>query len=247
MRNVVLTMSVGSAFLFAGAALATPINYGNFNGATVMYLNVTEDSTTDPGPLFGAPTVSVDSLQFNPASFGSFAANGAVDITDGTLTTMIMARPGNFITDINISEQGDYSLIGFTGNAATSARVALAAYITVTEVNGTPVTPFTGTINGTFNPLSGVYSLANPGFTTLAQWNGGFSFDVDALVASRGLSGSATKVTLTFNNTLVTTSETNTNAFIKKKEIGGVVVTVPTPGSLALLGLGGLVALRRKR
>ena len=50
---------------------AAPINYGNFNGTNVMYLGVTEDSSTDPTPLFGPPTVTNDSLSFNPVSFGA--------------------------------------------------------------------------------------------------------------------------------------------------------------------------------
>jgi hypothetical protein len=55
-------------------------------------------------------------------------------------------------------------------------------------------------------------------------------------------------VRVVIDNQLVAVSEAGTVAFIKKKEIGGVAITVvPSPASLALVGLGGLVAARRRR
>ena len=43
------------------------INYGSHMGTHVTYVNVTEDSGEDePLPLFGAPTVTGNSIDFNP-------------------------------------------------------------------------------------------------------------------------------------------------------------------------------------
>src|SRR5947207_4379405 len=82
---------IGAALLLLSSRIgAVPINYGNFNGTNVMYLNVTEDSSTDPTPLFGAPTVSDDALSFNPSGFGATSSGGGTDLTDGTLATTIM-------------------------------------------------------------------------------------------------------------------------------------------------------------
>lgn len=232
----------------AGSALATPINYGNFNGVTVDWLQVTEDSATDPTPLFGTPTITGDSLNFNPVSFGSTASNGSADITDGTLTSMIVARPGYTIPAIQFVENGDYTLAG-TGGVGTSASVNLAVFVWVTEVNGAAITPVSFNVSGTFNPSSGTFDLFNDGPTFgIRTWNGGAYADIDAFLASQSISGSATKVTVTIDNSLVTTSQPGTLAFIKKKQIGGVAITVvPTPGAAALMGLGALVATRRRR
>ncbi len=241
---------VGAALVAgaAGSAFATPINYGNFSGVTVDWLQVTEDSTTDPTPLFGTPTISGDSLNFNPVSFGSTAANGSSDLTDGTLTSMIVARPGFSIPAIQFTENGDYTLAG-NGGAGTSASVNLSVFVWVTEVNDVAITPISFSVNGTFNPSSGTFDLFNDGPTFgIRTWNGGAVADVDAFLASHSIAGHATEITVTIDNALVTTSQAGTLAFIKKKQIGGVAITVvPTPGAIALMGVGMLAAGRRRR
>jgi hypothetical protein len=229
------------------AALATPINYGDFTGTNVMFLQVTEDSTTDATPLFGTPLVSGDGIQFNPTSFGSFAFNGSSDLTDGTLTTMIMANPGRVIPAVTFSESGDYTLAG-SGGAMTSASVALSWFVTVSEVNGSPIAPVSFSGMGTFSPSSGTFDLASDGPGAAVIWNGSAMIDIDAFLASQSISGSATKVTVTLNNALVTTSEPGTASFIKKKEFGGVAMAVvPAPATLGLLGVGLVAAGRRRR
>ena len=63
-----------SAFLLIATAmcrtsLGAAINYGSFMGTDVTYVDVTESSATDPVPLFGAPSVSGNSIDFNPVGF----------------------------------------------------------------------------------------------------------------------------------------------------------------------------------
>ena len=243
-----LVLCAGVVAACGSTALATPINHGNRVGATVDFLNITEDSTTDvvPPALFGSPTAVVDSLVFNPVSFGSFSAGGAFDITDGTLTTEIDARPGFNIPFVNITEKGDYTLAG-AGSPGTWCSVSMAAFITVYEVDGSAITPFTVSFTGTFSPNSGFYSLpANAGNAVI--WNGGLNVNMDSVVAGAGFTGGhATRIQLTLDNQLITFSEAGTVAHIKKKEIGGVIITVPAPGALGLVGLGGLIATRRRR
>src|SRR3954447_22415759 len=76
-----------AALLLAKPALSAPINYGNFAGATVTYTQVTEDANSagDNPPLFGPPTVSGDSIDFDPVGFNAANANGGADLTDGNL------------------------------------------------------------------------------------------------------------------------------------------------------------------
>lgn len=241
-----LVLCAGVVAACASVALATPINYGNRAGATVDFLNVTEDSSTDPTPLFGSPSAVVDSLVFNPVSFASFSANGAFDLTDGTLTTMVDARPGNNIPVVTINESGDYTLAG-TGSPSTWCSASLSVFVTVYEVNDVAVNAFTQSFTGSFSPNGGFFSLpANA--ANAALWTGSGSLNVDAMVAAAGYVGQhATKLQITLDNSLLTFSEPGTIAHIKKKQTGGVIINVPTPGALALVGLGGLVAGRRRR
>src|SRR5438046_256584 len=113
---------------------AAPINYGDFNGTNVQYLQVTEDSATDPTPLYGNPNLSGDSLSFNPSSFGSTASGGSSDVTDGTLATTIMTYSGSSkrIHKVNFAEAGDYTLAGgATTTANTNANVGASFFLQV--------------------------------------------------------------------------------------------------------------------
>jgi hypothetical protein len=244
MKCVMLVALAGAA----GSALATPINYGDFSGTTVTYFQVTEDSATDPTPLFGTPSIFGDSLNFNPVSFGSTASNGSSDSTDGTLTTLIQAAPGFGIPTIQFTETGDYTL-GGAGGVLTSASVDLTITVQVLEVNGLPIVPVSFSQAGTFSPSSGTFDLFNDGPTFgLRTWVGSATANVSGFLTSQSITGQATRVVVTVENGLDTTSEAGTLAFIKKKQIGGVAIAVvPTPGAIALMGAGLLAASRRRR
>lgn len=248
--NHVLLSVVGVTAIGAAQAFGT-ITYGNFAGATVDFLGVAEASGTDPEPLFGSPTVAGNSLNFSPTTFVSSSSNGSNDITDGTLTFRIMARPGNFIPTINFAESGDFTLFGLSGTAATNATVQAAVFITVEEVNGVALS---SVVNVSGN-LAMTVGAGGPGNFQLQSnagvgqiWTGFGSFDINAALALAGISGQATKVLVSLDNTLTTQSEAGTISFIKKKDVGGTAITVvPTPGSIAVLGLAGLIAGRRRR
>lgn len=233
-------------FLATAVCVALPasaaINYGNFDGNTVMYSAVTEDSSTDTPPLFGAPTISNDSLVFNPASFGSASSGaGDNDITDGTLTTTVMAHPGHGIGEVVLNEKGDVTLIG-SGGIGTFAAVTATLYATVLDVDGVGITPFTVSATATFSPSNGDFDLFNDGVLIGLIWSGNLTMDVGAEVAGHGYTGVATRLNLAMDNILVTTSEDGTSATIKKKELDGTSVTIipptviPEPASVALVG-----------
>src|SRR3990172_510762 len=115
-RLPVLSGAAVCFFLLAAnhGAQAVPINYGTFMGNTVSYVDVTEDSNSgDALPLFGAPTVSADSLDFDPVGFDANATGAlGVDVTDGNLNFMVVAKRGKAIQSLELSEAGDTTLAG---------------------------------------------------------------------------------------------------------------------------------------
>jgi MYXO-CTERM domain-containing protein len=231
-----------------GSTAVAGINYGDFNANNYIYRQVTESSITDPVPLFNAPTVSGDTLKFNP-TFGSISSAGnpgfAQDTTDGQLNFGIDAKPGAFISQFSFNEAGDYSLVGLP-TAFAQATVSCPVNVRVTEVNGVALgASILGQFSLTFTG-GGIYIF--PPTNTGGLWSGSGSFDVAAFLAANGIQGVATKVEIAIDNKLTTLASNGATAQINKKLIDGVTIQVtPAPASLALLGLGGLVAARRRR
>lgn len=235
----------------ASSSALAQVNHGNFTSPNYMFLNVTESSGTDPVPLFGAPVntaglLASNALTFSPSNFQSAASSGtfATDTTDGQLNFTVMALPGSFITDFIFNERGDYTLNGLP-SAFAQATVGCSINIRVVEVNGAAITPVASQFNLVFNN-GGIYTF--PPVATAAGWTGSGAFSVSGFLASLGITGNATKIEVALDNTLTTTVGGGASALIRKKQAEGVIIDIiPAPSSAALLGLGGLVAARRRR
>ncbi len=245
MRNTLTHCLCGAILAVPAISFAASVNYGDKNAADLIYRQVSEDSITDPVPLFNNPSVFGNSLVFTPTLFGATSTGGGMDITDSTLTTTLEAKPGKSITAISLNEAGDYTLTG-VGNTGTSATVTATYFVRVVEVNGTPISPILSTGNLTFTPSGGTYDLVNdPG--TGVIWTGSANINVNAILASNNVSGNATRVLLSLDNQLIAVSQTGSISFIKKKTTDGVIIIVfPEPTSLGLLG-GGMITLMRRR
>jgi hypothetical protein len=246
-RHHILPALLG-AVLFSAQAFAAPINYGDFPGASVMYTQVTEDANSagDAPPLFGPPTITGDSMDFNPVGFSASSQNGGVDVTDGQLSFGIMANPGKAITNVAISEAGDTTLAGF-GNDTTFSSVTTNLFVDILEVDGVPLSPTVSiSTNLVFTPSGGTYGLGTDGgggpvFNT--GWSGTKVVDILAELASRNIAYQfgATKVAVNLDNTLTAISQNGTSALIAKKDADGVTIVTnfPEPASwtLALIAL----------
>lgn len=229
---------------------AASINYGSFVGTSVTYQNVTEFSTTDPVPLFGAPTLIGNTLDFNP-TFTSFSSGAGSDQTDGQLNFLIKANTGSTIPSVMFSEAGDFTLTG-VGTATTLASVSATFFIDIYAVDGVALAvPLFSTASMTFTPTAGVFDRVTYPGASAVIWSGSFSFDVNAALTGAGISyiNGATEISVALDNILTTQSELGTTARISKKDFKGLGITVPVPEpsilALSLCGAGLIFARRR--
>lgn len=240
-----LAAGVAASLVMAGDSAAL-INYGDYSDippGTVMYLDVTESSSTDPvpPPLYGTPSINGNLLDFDPLAFGANSSNGASDITDGQLNFTMMADPGTSIDELIVSEGGDFSFSGLTPDAGTFVVASVATTVTILEVDGvTLVTPIEIFQTDVF--FTDYLTVGNPPATGLNQWS--LDYTVDILGALDNPLLGATKVEVVIDNQLSTTTTQGNLAFISKKDFN---LNIPEPSSLALLGLGGLLVARRRR
>jgi hypothetical protein len=255
-------LSGGLLFAFLimapSGAQAAPINYGNFSGVTVDFVGVTEDANSigDAPPLFGAPTVAGDSLDFDPVGFNAAAAGaGGVDITDGQLLFRVVAHDGFTVENIILNEAGDTTLAGF-GTDASFTAVRGNVVVNIFEVDGVGIDVISEQFVMSFTPSGGDYGLLTDGgggplFN--ASWSGGVPINLDAVLTAHGVPFvfGATEISINLDNTLIALSENGTSTLIAKKNFGGLSITVniPEPASLlmvAIVGLG-LVFIRPVR
>lgn len=115
-----------------------------------------------------------------------------------------------------------------------------------------PVSQFTFSVDMTFTPSDGDWLLTEaPGGSPSYHddWEGVLFVDVSQAIIDEGLTGVATDVDFTMDNTLSVLTQEGTEAFIAKKITDGLKVTaydVPEPMTVILLGLGGLMLRKRK-
>jgi len=258
---LVLSLAAAVVVLQSPHANAGTFNWGDLTDPLggIIYQSVEEtnayaNALFDKNPGFGSPDVIGDQIFFDPQNFLSQTNGLGSHLIDSTLTTTLTAKQGKFISNISVSEFGDHSLTGLTGGQG-EAHVGAAFFWTILEIDNLSNPQPTQTANMQFTPGTGVGPngghYARPGDNGIAiPWSGSVLIDIDAYLASKSISGKATKVRLRFDNTLSTASDAVSSAFIKKKEIGGVVITpnVPEPSTaLLFLIVAGLTWLRRAR
>ena len=259
MNRALVVITAVCGVLTATVSQAVPINHGDRVGTTVTYLQVTEDvaSPGDSTPLFGSPTISGDSLDFDPISFTASATGaGGVDTTAANVEFDIQAHTNNFIQTVYLTEAGNTTLAGF-GTNATFTSVTGNIEIDIEQVDGLPVPG--GSLNFTtamtFTPSGGTYALGTDGgggpvFNT--SWSGIALIDIDSILNANSIPfvGGATLVTVSLTNTLVALSENGTQSLITKQDADGITITVnvpePTTLAMGIAAIAGLAGLRRR-
>jgi hypothetical protein len=230
--------------LFVGSATVhATVLYPDISGDAVDFSSISEGSPTgDPEPLYGAPIANGDSLVFpTTASFSaSSTGGGSADQTDGKLSYIVTAKPGNYVTSVNMSESGVTILNApFGGDAFTS--VTASADIKILEISGAPVVSPNQAYFFTFStPNSFLHSADATGPSFTDNWAASLSVAMPANV---------TKLLVVIDNYLYTaTVGVGTGAFIDKQGFDLDIDTVIPEPSTILLGCLGIsfMTLRRR-
>ena len=272
-------VAAGAALVLVLLVLPRPspaalINYGSHNASHFTFVNVTEDSTlAEPLPLFGAPVVTGDSIDFNPVGFDALSTGGGADPTESNLTFGLTAKSGSRIRRVTFGEAGDTTLGGNVapGSTATASAVSASGALQIHEVNFQAINPISVPFSLSFSPSGGTFFLGTDGgggpiFHT--QWTGSVTLDIEAVLIANGIAitpglidpdGGATRVSIDLDNRLEALSQQGTSAAIGKKDFGAVVIRanvpgepggdpeVPEPASAALLALALAAPMLRRR
>lgn len=225
-----------SALILSGSALAVPVTVA---GTTVSF---TFDSAL--AGLFGAPTVTGDSIWFTPTTFVAQSSNGAglTPPTSQTFNIGVSANSGYQLSAVNLSEDGDYYKLGSGAEVAVGGKL----YLRDSE---SPLAPAVSSSIHATQPLTAVTSMAN--FET-SNWTATAGVAIPA--GWGGADGIVSGANVTIQNILLANSTVaGSAAFIEKKFIGIDVVTTPVPEPqtyamfLAGLGLVGFLVRRKHR
>lgn len=221
--------------LRAGACAVVVMAFTPLADASVMWsndsgvaMNFTWANGGSDNGLYGDPTlVGGSTLVFFPTAFRAESVDGVNSSVTDRLFVDIFAKAGQMITDIVISETGDYGVVG-------SASINLSAIVNVTDL---------------LDPLrtDSAFLVTTPSMPTASgtgNWDafGSLSFSVTP-------GQEWTHIRLELTNTLEAFSAAGSSSFIEKKVAGtGIQVTIiPAPGSGGVLLLAGLALARRRR
>ena len=116
MKAVIVVLILGLTSIFVSSSRADVVEYGDFAGANVNFIAVSEASdaigpgTDQVADLFGTPTVSGDTLVFTPEQFDTLQQGTGTNTVDSQLALLLEAQAGFEIVEVIFTEFGNYSI-----------------------------------------------------------------------------------------------------------------------------------------
>ncbi|UOA09006.1 hypothetical protein [Methylobacter sp. S3L5C] len=212
------------AFLFIAVSGTSNASIVTVNGDTVSF---TYDNVLNG--LFGTPTVSGNSLVFLPTNFKAVSLDGgSTALTSSTFQVKIDRLDGHHITNIALTEKGDYLLNG------ANAKVADLGELRASDV----IFPFQDYVS----KIESVNPFAQTGLASTTNW-----------VTTANLAFAPNTISSLFvsiENILFAQSDMKHDiAFIEKKFVGLTVTAVPLPQALWLFcaGMMGLLSMSKRK
>ncbi len=250
MKRVIAIGAIALLAIANLAGVASAVSYADQMDptGTVFYENI-----SDLHGLYGAPTVSLNSLDFTPPSFRVECSNcgDAGALTTDTVTLDIRAIAGQQISEIRVNEGLDYSLQAIGSTAAFASIFAKSdIFIDILEINGVSVNNINASLAMGFDPADNASVFGPTGFGSGIITGTTGAIDIAQIIANAGgpLGGEATLVRISLDNSLSAFHSGSGQASLRKRDADFVSITInggspiPEP-STALLVMGGLALL----
>ena len=224
-RTSIRATALAAAVVYAAGSAFAFVPWSNPSGSATYFDWANGGSRNG---LFGSPTlVGGDTFVFFPSNYRAQAVNGQTVEVEDRLEFDLFVHTGYKLTGIQISEYGDYGVLGNGSYVSDNGGLFLTNTQNFAVASGQITT----------NPGS---PITTQGF---GNWNGTASVTIDPN------QGDWTQIHFVLDNNLTAFAADGGLAYIEKKVFGsGIIITlVPAPGSMALAGMGGLLALRRRR
>lgn len=220
--GTMMTVLAGVTAVAGSASAFTPWSNPNGSGAWFNW----SGGGSDNG-YWGSPVViNSGTFIFFPQNFrADTGVSGSPATKADRLTFTLTAWAGYNFSNVDIQEFGDYGIDPSAGKVTAN----MSMFVTDLDHTLGGGFPRVATDNQTF-------STSTPGYGNW-QLNGGVTLAGQPLWQT---------IQIVVDNNLIAIHGPNGTSFIEKK-VGGIIIHVPTPGTLALAGAGSLMAVRRRR
>ena len=224
---MIRALAAVALFTFVVASAQADVAWSPPNGSAAnFYWENGHNSDTN---LFGSPNYyGGDNLYFLGSDFAPYSDDGSVVTATDTLGVDLFANPNQKFLEVRVFESGDYNITGGTSNTV-SANLEMTG-----TAAGHPMSPF----------------LDDFSFSAAGDSGGSQAWSDNATLLMSIAVPDVTALHLDVSNTLIAVSDGaggTASIYGSFTLLTVSVVTVPEPTSLALIALGAVGVLWRRR
>lgn len=226
MNNMMRKASLFAAVAAVSAATAVAGPWSSPNGSSTSFSYA---NGGDINGRFGDPFVSADTFFFVNANFQVNAANGTSSSQNDTVAFDVFANPGLQFSLIRVTAFGSYAATGPGTN-----QVDLDANLSLTELGG-----MGRTWNGPMNTVPGF-----PQSNAQGSWSGLSAVDITFEFPTPD---DSLHVAMANDILAITGAGGSAELNVQYQDLRIEFTVIPEPASFAMLGLGALALVRRRR